>query len=696
MVQQPGQLGIAGLDLNPLDDIADALVDRVGDALGGLINAATSDINQVVDKITSAIDTSVEFVRELPNTVTENVERLVDGTVNTVGATVRGLTAAAQAGLDNTLGFAEDAISSAFNAGEQVIGNIAAEVGETFEGLTSGITSGISSLIDNAAELTGEIVTKLQSGLTSIADTFRSAAATVGEELSGGFISLAGALDNITDNWLQNLMGPVSGDLVAELQTVFDSIPEVRRLEAGNNPVVALAGLVGSGAISISVGFALPLVIANFLSVLMTPISQLALQREHEFIQWRYLPTAEQVDANRRGLIPNERFFEVMRREGFRDQEARLAWDMKFIEPPTDITTQLWLREFIDEDKHTEDLQKLGWRRSDIENLKRLAFQLPPVQDLITMAVREVFTPEVAERFGQFEDIPQEFLDVAKQSGLSTEWATNYWAAHWGLPSAQMGFQMLHRGIIEEDDLRLLLRSLDVMPFWRDKMIALSFLPLTRVDVRRMHRTGVLTDQDVHRAYLDLGYSELNATRLTEFTVALTNAANERETEAEIDLTKSDIQGLFRDGIITRAEAQEFFSELGIAEDETEFLLDRIELALDIEQRKSEIQLVLARAQSGEFDQTTAVSQLNELDLTDSELNTAVGKLVLILDKRTKLPTKKEVLTWFKDGVLDRSEAESTLGLMGYRPRWVDLYIDTADSESASDEPSAEAFTGEI
>ncbi|GAH79863.1 unnamed protein product, partial [marine sediment metagenome] len=74
----------------------------------------------------------------------------------------------------------------------------------------------------------------------------------------------------------------------------------------------------------------------------------------------------------------------------------------------------------------------------------------------------------------------------AGKKGLSKEWSERYWAAHWNLPSPQQGFEMLHRGVINVSELNMLLRALDVMPFWRDKLTAIAFRRLTRVDIRRM------------------------------------------------------------------------------------------------------------------------------------------------------------------------------------------------------------------
>ncbi|GAI22279.1 unnamed protein product, partial [marine sediment metagenome] len=120
-------------------------------------------------------------------------------------------------------------------------------------------------------------------------------------------------------------------------------------------------------------------------------------------------------------------------------------------------------------------LTKIGIHPDYTDVYRTLANPIPPVADIITMAVREAFSPAIAERFGQYEDFPPDFERYASMKGLTPEWSKRYWAAHWSLPSPQQGFEMLHRGIINEDELRMLMRALDIMPFWRDKLMQMSY-----------------------------------------------------------------------------------------------------------------------------------------------------------------------------------------------------------------------------
>jgi len=113
---------------------------------------------------------------------------------------------------------------------------------------------------------------------------------------------------------------------------------------------------------------------------------------------------------------------------------------------------------------------------------------IPGVGDLIRMAVREAFTPEIAEKFGQYEDYPEAITPWLEKQGLSAFWSKAHWAAHWDLPSVMLGYEMLHRGIITEDELKMLMRALDIMPFWRPKLIETSWAVPNRIEIRMMTR----------------------------------------------------------------------------------------------------------------------------------------------------------------------------------------------------------------
>ena len=114
-----------------------------------------------------------------------------------------------------------------------------------------------------------------------------------------------------------------------------------------------------------------------------------------------------------------------------------------------------------------------------------------------------------------------------------------------------MAFEMLHRRIIDEPKLRQLMAAQDIIPGWRDELIAISYRPYTRVDIRRMHDVGVLDEDEVYEAYQDIGYNDEKARTLTDFTIAL-NSDDPDDIEPLDGLTRSSIIAAYKDGIIDR------------------------------------------------------------------------------------------------------------------------------------------------
>jgi len=225
-----------------------------------------------------------------------------------------------------------------------------------------------------------------------------------------------------------------------------------------------------------------------------------------------------------------------------------------------------WHRDPTLEGKVDQELSWLGFLDEDIKRFKDLSWIIPGPGDLVRMAVREAFTPKVIKDYDLGADFPPEFAEFAEKVGLKEEWAKRYWYSHWVLPSINQGYEMLHRGQIDEGELRDLLTYQDVLPWWHDKLLAISYRPYTRVDVRRMYALDVLKPKQVKDSYLALGYDEEKAENMAQFTFRF-------QTSGDRDLTKADILGAYRKRSISPETARELLREIDYGDDEIDFLL---------------------------------------------------------------------------------------------------------------------------
>ena len=316
-----------------------------------------------------------------------------------------------------------------------------------------------------------------------------------------------------------------------------------------------------------------------------------------------------------------------------------------------------------------EELLKTGIHPDYLELYKTLAYPIPPVNDLITMAVREAFTPDIAARFGQYQDLPKEYVEAAQKKGVSKEWAERYWAAHWDLPSIQQGFAMLHRGIIGESDLNMLLRALDIMPFWRDKLMALSYKPLTRVDVRRMNQLGTLDESGVKKAYQDGGYNDYNAGRMTDFTIRY----NRRVLSG---FTPRDAVNAYINRLIESGECQNLLIKIGVKSSEIGNILNLASNKRAWKMKTERMDAISNLYRKGKLDIGQARSELSSLGLGSDYVKTLLEQWDSKSEaEKTATFTNAQTLKLFTAKLIDEPRAREELVLLGFNTERIDLLI---------------------
>lgn len=326
-----------------------------------------------------------------------------------------------------------------------------------------------------------------------------------------------------------------------------------------------------------------------------------------------------------------------------------------------------------------ESLKRIGVHPAYFDLYKELAYFIPPVQDLITMAVREAFSPEIAQRFGQYQDYPTDLSKYAAKKGVSEEWSKRYWAAHWTLPSPLQGFQMLHRGVITDPDLDMLLRAQDVMPFWRDKMKQIAYRVLTRVDVRRMYGLGVLSEAEVNEAYQHMGYNPRDAKRMTQFTVKYVG----KQTGA---MSESDIVNTYAKGFISDNEARTLLRELGVDDDEARKVIEDAGLKRSWKLKEQEIKTIEKAFKRETIDINQARGRLKSAKLGDAEISVMLERwAVAVKDDPDATWTTAQTLGFLKAGLITTGRAVAELQANGYNQERIQVYLQSASPPSPTD-----------
>lgn len=629
--------------------VLDSIVGGVSDALTGAVGFLTEAFDSVATALRGAFETAVSTLTDLAGQAVDSVTSL----------------------LDSALTYVAD-----------LSGQVAAEISEAFANLgafTDEISGKVSELIDVALTGTQSLAARVSELVESIPASLAELAGSVAEAARE---SLAEPLREIPEAiWkaLSKLWGEMTQGDREKLSAAIDeyvlsgaSPPQSREEVIAYFNLGRPKGAIAESAIGLVVFL---VTFLSQVSAMGAPNLEVLNQQTWSTMPTRLMEVRDLVEGERRGLLEREDALTQLRAWGYDPQRAGQWISLRDnLIPEADALSWRHRGILSDEDTRT-NLAARGWIPRDVDALVQASWLIPPVPDLIAMAVREAFSPEIAERFGQFEDFPEPFAKAAAQQGISAEWAQRYWAAHWALPSIQMGFEMVHRGVIDTEDLNLLLRAQDIMPFWRDKLTAISFSPLTRVDIRRMHKVKVLTEEDVNRAYHDIGYSDLNSERLTEFTLRLNAPKATEDVDELAKLTRSSVLGFFEDGIIDVDKARSLLLDLGVSEQATELYLSAKEADLERADRKDQIDLIVAQQRAGLLKFDEAQDKLAGLGLATREQERAVTKLLREKAQATLLPARGSLDKMLKAGVIENDEYLATLQARGYAEKWAARYL---------------------
>lgn len=398
-------------------------------------------------------------------------------------------------------------------------------------------------------------------------------------------------------------------------------------------------------------------------------------QRSNFTTQWRLLELPDIVEAVRRGFMVRADGYDWARAAGYMDEAIDRAFDVTQEKAPVGEVLTWFFRRFIDEDELRNKLSALGWQETDIENIYRAAFPIPGIQDLISMAVREVFTPDVAERFGQYEDFPEQFADFAEQQGVSREWAQRYWAAHWNLPSPQMAFEMFQRELIDEGDLDKLLRALDIMPYWRDRLLGISYNLMTRVDIRRMHALGLMDGDEVEKRARHFGYSPDDAVMYRRFVETYNSDVSTLGSEAQRDLTTSQIVRAYSRGVFGQGMAVDALGDLGYSDQDAAILIATEDIKSELDRRDDEQSTIEALAGDGLISIDEAMQRLQSLQFDPEEIRLAIDKIGLRRLRNRKMPSKEDIGKMVKAKVINADQAAEALEALGYDEPWITRLI---------------------
>lgn len=640
---------------------------RLDAQVGDLATVTARLESKVVDGIAQGVSELLSF----STTVVQNIEGRLSNQVEDVLERTNRVINAAQARMQ---ALAQAAIDTAQEIIERTTGTLSA-LGETL-GATIGGLPGL--IIEGASVLLSPILTPISTFL--------------------GFFGRDKINEALTE--LDPLITPLEDDP--------DTGEDFKRFTKGGVPALVI-GAIGA-IIGLLVTLPIQWVMSGFKGKLVK-VEQGSMSRDRPTL----LNPPDMLELLRRKNIDIPGMEDTFNKLGYPDLTRAQILELRFQLTGLNELISLWRRNLITEEVFDFRIAKLGWIDEQIKEFKLLAFQIPPLQDLITFAVREAFELEVADRFGQLEGLPDDirqafednlaqfgsgvsgsvgaFAEFAKQSGISKEWIATYWASHWREPGLNQIYAMAHRlapDIVERrreaftesgfdadnlaftiDDIDTALRKQDITPFWRDKLRAIAFRPITRVDIRRFHKLGIINEEELTIRYRELGFSVGDAQLMTEFTVAFNKAVPEDEDIETKNLTKNQILDFFEQGVLSENEAEGFLTEIGYSPEASATFVSLKASDLLRNQRDLAIKTVRIKFDNELIDFNEAVTSLDALNIPPVQRALILAQLEAEILSRVRLPSRAELDKFVAEEVIDGELYERELLRLGYPQEWV-------------------------
>ena len=329
-----------------------------------------------------------------------------------------------------------------------------------------------------------------------------------------------------------------------------------------------------------------------------------------------------------------------------------------------------------------------GIDESDATKLFEIFFFIPPPQDMINWAAKEVFEPDAIKKYGLDDEFEKLDLSLYAQAGVSPEQARNYWRAHWQHPSLNTIQELLHRTDFTEGDFREWFRLVEIPPYWRDKLIEIAYSPFTRVDIRRMFREGVLTEVEVLKAYHDIGYDDWHAGKLAEWTYKYYAPEDTGEDKEVRDLTKAEILRGYEDKVIGRESAISSLMSLRYSGNTAEFLVILRDVKIIEAETKEALTYIGNAYKLGILTDAEMIDKLGKLDLRGEQQDYYVEKFKRADIQKVVIPSKADYKRWLKLKIITEPIFTDYLVKQGYAAEHIHYYVEEVGVSKREELPS--------
>jgi hypothetical protein len=347
-----------------------------------------------------------------------------------------------------------------------------------------------------------------------------------------------------------------------------------------------------------------------------------------------------------------------------------------------------------------------GGAKKYVDLARWLQKPIPGVSDLIHFQVREAFDERVSAKYGYDEEYPKELETWLGKQGLDYRlsdwpnvqgqppltWGQIYWRAHWQTPSPTQAYQMLilcrpdrarrvaadwarifpGLGVKAEDlvvtpaEVRDLLKIADYPRFWRDRLMALTYSPLTQRYLQQS-RTDLVDDPvPLVERVQDLGFLPTEAQVIAQM---IERRAAIARANSGIGLSPKEAVRLYIDGLATRKQVEDTARALGLAPAAANAYVARADVLRNAARTRRALSL-LRRAYVRRFiDWATVLRYTRLLRIDEQVVQNLEAEWTIERELTSRRRSAADLLRDWEWGVIGRDQLIDELVSLGYTRR---------------------------
>jgi len=383
------------------------------------------------------------------------------------------------------------------------------------------------------------------------------------------------------------------------------------------------------------------------------------------------IPSAEAaVSAYLGNTIPLEQLQCIVAANGVRwDQFGPIVEASRTKLSAIDLASLL-RRNVINDDEYYKRIREVGYTRDqDPIDILELTKLIPGPQDIVRFMVRDAANQDIVSTFkldqGFEDNFNGQLKTWADNQGIDETYMRYLWRSHWDIPSPTQLFEMWKRlrhstefnptGDLRADIEKALVQQ-DIAPYWIDRLLALSYNPLTRTDAKRAYEIGSIDDAELFNSFIDGGYSDENAQRLVDFT----------KKQLQLKFYRSPYVAKLAAGQMATSEFREAMAFEGAKPDQIDAAYDRAKLLARQKSRASCTAALKKRYFLGEVDDWDLSAKLQQLGVDDEVASMLATGWQCEKQARGKVLPAKTLAKLYREGIIDKNRLFSQLIALGF------------------------------